>query len=121
MRVQSVWRFAIPALKNIKCMLQSLLFVGITEDSKCCGKNLEDLWKSKCEFKEIQDLDINDNTLCSWQEIREMYNSGFVDIESHTLFHREIFKNINITDYISSNIPLVPYNFRGSPYFKLMM
>jgi hypothetical protein len=115
----SVWRFAYPLLQKYQMHATVFVIPGITEDSKSCRKNLEDVWNGKCELKEIQDSDINDNTLCSWQEIKEMYNSGFLNIESHTLFHREIFKNINITDYISPNISFVPYNFRGSPYFTI--
>ncbi len=112
----SVWQFAYPLLKKYQMHATVFVIPGITEDSKSSRKNLDDVWNGKCELKEIQDSDINDNTLCSWQEIKEMYSSGFINIESHTLFHREIFKNINIADYISPNISFVPYNFRGSPY-----
>src|SRR3990172_4268514 len=74
---------------------------------------------NKCSLKEIHEEDSSDNTLCNWREIKEMYSTGFVNIESHTLFHREIFRNLNIIDYITPNVTFVPYNSKGSPYYSL--
>jgi len=115
----SVWRYAYPLLK--KYQMHSTVFVipGITEQSESCRKNLEDFWNNKCSLKEIHEEDSSDNTLCNWREIKEMYSTGFVNIESHTLFHREIFRNLNIIDYITPNVTFVPYNFKGSPYYSL--
>lgn len=115
----SVWRFAYPLLKKYQMHATVFLIVGLTEERKFCRKNIEDVWNGKCELKEIQDSDSNDSTLCSWQEILEMHKSGFVNIESHTLFHREMFKNTKITDYITSKTSSVPYNFKGSSYFTI--
>jgi hypothetical protein len=48
-----------------------------------------------------------------------MYNSGFVNIESHTLFHSEVFTSKKIVNFITSETEVIPYNFIGSPYFTL--
>jgi hypothetical protein len=115
----SVWRYAYPLLKKYEMHASVFVIPGITQESILFRKNLEDFWNDKCSLKEIYNEDENDNTLCNWQEIKEMYSSGFVNIESHTLFHREIFKNLNITDYIIPEISFIPYNFKGSPYYSL--
>lgn len=114
----SVWRFAFPLLKKYQMRATVFVIPGLTQESNSGRINLEDFWNAKCKLKEIHDIDIDDNTLCSWQEIKEMYRSGFVDIESHTLFHREIFDSVKITNYITPNIPFIPYNFEGSPYYS---
>jgi hypothetical protein len=114
----SVWRYAFPLLKKYQMHATVFVIPGLTEDDKSSRINLEDYWNDKCKLKEIHDVDINDNTLCTWQEIKEMYKSGFVNIESHTLFHREIFNSLKIINYITPDTPFLPYNFKGSPYYS---
>lgn len=113
----SVWRFAFPLLKKYHMHATVFVIPGLTEDDKSSRINLEDYWNDKCKLEEIHNIDIDDHTLCTWQEIKEMYRSGYVDIESHTLFHREIFCSVKITNYITPETPFLPYNFAGSPYY----
>ena len=52
------------------------------------------------------------------KEISEMYMSGLVNIESHSLFHREIFRSSQILDFITPDKMFLPYNFCGSAYLS---
>lgn len=113
----SVWRYAYPLLEKYQMHATVFVIPGVTEEGKPFRKNLKDNWNNNSRLKEIDNIDKEDNTLCNWAEIKEMYNSGFVNIESHTLFHREIFKSTKIVNYISNDTSVIPYNFIGSPYY----
>ena len=117
----SVWRFAYPLLKKYQMSATIFVIPGITEMSENSRKNLEDFWNGTCSIQEIYEEDNVDYTLCNWQEIKLMYSSGFVNIESHTLFHREIFINNRIRDFVGPETSFVPYNFIGSPYYSSSM
>ncbi len=113
----SVWRFAYPLLKKYQMHATVFVIPGLTVESDFCRNNLENVWNKRSELQNINEIDPKDNTLCNWNEIIEMYNSGLVSIESHTLFHSEVFKSFKIIDFITSDKPFLPYNFIGSPYF----
>ena len=115
----SVWRFAYPLLAKYKMHATVFIIPGITETTDSCRFNLNDYWNSNCSVEDIYKIDPIDNFLCTWNEIKEMYNSGFVNIESHTLFHKEVFINTNIVEFIETDTPFLKYNFKGSPYYKL--
>jgi len=114
----SVWRYAYPLLKKYQMHATVFVIPGVTEESIAYRENLQDVWSGKTDLKRIHEVDPNDDTLCTWQEIIEMYNSGFVNIESHTLFHREVFVSKKIVDFISPKTSNIPYNFSGSAYFS---
>jgi hypothetical protein len=113
----SVWRYAYPLLKKYQMHATVFIIPGLTEEGQHNRKNLQDLWNTECKLEDIHNEDSNDNTLCRWQEIKEMYESGFVNFESHTLFHRETFKNLKIIDYLTPS-SFMPYNFEGAPYYS---
>ncbi len=113
----SVWRFAYPLLEKHKMHATVFVIPGVTEEGTSLRKNLKNSWNNECSIEKIHKIDYDDNTLCSWKEIKEMYNSGYVNIESHTLFHREIFISTKIADYIQEDTEVIPYNFKGSPYY----
>ncbi len=114
----SVWRYAYPLLNKYQMHATVFIIPGVTEESTTYRENLFDLWNGKTDLNRIGELDPNDDTLCTWQEIIEMYNSGFVNIESHTLFHREVFVSKKIVDFITPKTSNIPYNFSGSAYFS---
>ena len=47
-----------------------------------------------------------------------MCASGLVDIESHTLFHREVFIGPKIVDFIDEQTLFAPYNSPVTPYLQ---
>ena len=114
----SVWRYAFPLLKKYGMNASVFVIPGFTIETNECRDNLFDVWNGKKNMEQIRNIDPEDNTLCTWQEILSMYKSGLINIESHTLFHREIFKSTKIVDYIIPEREVTPYNFNGSPYLS---
>lgn len=113
----SVWRFAFPLLKKYKMNLTVFIIPGVTQERQRCSANLDDYWSGKCMLADILKSDPDDNRLCNWMELKTMYDSGYVDIESHTLFHREVFDSTRIEDFITQSSSFIPYNFIGSGYY----
>ena len=114
----SVWRYGYPLLKKYEMNAVVFVIPGLTSDNKQNKINLFDYWNNKISLKEIEQSDPNDFNLCSWNELKEMYNSEVINIESHTLFHREVFTDINIKKIIDPETELKIYSFSGSAYFK---
>jgi peptidoglycan/xylan/chitin deacetylase (PgdA/CDA1 family) len=114
----SVWRFAFPLLKKYQMNATLFIIPGLTMDGEHCRNNLVDVWEGRKDFKNINEIDPGDSTLCNWHEIIEMYNSNLINIESHTLFHNEVFNNSKIVDFITNDKPFLPYNYIGSPYLS---
>ncbi|MCA9422558.1 MAG: polysaccharide deacetylase family protein, partial [Nitrospira sp.] len=40
-----------------------------------------------------------DSALCTWRQIREMYESGVIDVQSHSLYHHSIAISPTIVDF----------------------
>ncbi|MFQ5561209.1 MAG: polysaccharide deacetylase family protein, partial [Nitrospinota bacterium] len=87
----SFWKYGYPLLK--KYGLRATLFIipGSTVESEKRRANMLDVWAGGIAFDTLASLDAGDYELCSWSEIKEMYASGLINIESHTLFHKEVF------------------------------
>lgn len=66
-------------------------------------------------FSKIPDSD----TLCNWEEIKEMHKSGVIDFQSHSMNHYLIFTSSKIVDFIypkfdsyamNLDVPLIRFN-----------
>lgn len=114
----SFWRFGYPLLKKYDSKATLFVIPGVTPDGTECRCNLFQVWNGAMSLREIHELDSKDETLCSWPEIKEMFDSGLVNIESHTLFHKEVFVCPKIVDFIDSNTSFTPYNSPVTAYFK---
>jgi hypothetical protein len=114
----SVWRFAFPLLKKYRMNLTVFIIPGVTQEGQRYSANLDDYWSGKCILADILKSDPNDDKLCNWMELKTMYDSGYVDIESHTLFHREVYDSIRIENFITQSSSFIPYNFIGSGYYS---
>ncbi|MGB5053861.1 MAG: polysaccharide deacetylase family protein, partial [Nitrospirales bacterium] len=40
-----------------------------------------------------------DSVLCNWRQVREMYESGVIDVQSHSLYHHSIAISSTIVDF----------------------
>jgi len=45
-----------------------------------------------------------DKSLCNWKEIREMHDSGTLDIQSHSMYHHSIPVSSRVLDFVQSAI-----------------
>jgi len=85
------WLFAFPILK--KCGMKAIIFV-VTSLIQEKGKRMrsdEGIVKGLPAHKECQimvDSGYAQDVMLSWEEIREMENTGLIDIQSHTHTHQ---------------------------------
>jgi peptidoglycan/xylan/chitin deacetylase (PgdA/CDA1 family) len=106
------WVYAYPILK--KYGVKATIFVPTVrplEDSRR-GPNLEDVWAGNCHREDLPQIVSNweANHRCvlreegspdflAWDEIRRMEASGFIDIQSHSHYHRDFFVSNQIVDF----------------------
>lgn len=88
------WIYVFPMLK--KYQVKATIFVNpeFVDTRNPVRKNLEDYWHNKAGLAEI-----NRWGYLSWEEMRLMEASGWVDIQSHTLTHTKYFVNDRITGF----------------------
>lgn len=113
----SVWRYAYPLLKKYQMKATIFMIPGLTKNARFNRLNLEDVWEGTNKEEEIYNIDPTDKTLCTWGEISSIYSSGLIDIELHTLYHREIFCGPGIKGFVTQLDSVLAYNFSGSSYF----
>jgi len=114
----SFWRFGFPLLQRYG--MKGVLFVisGLTPSASSTRPNLCSVWNSGKTVDDIRAIDPGDTALCTWPELREMYNSGYVEIESHSLFHKEVFVDTDILDFLGPHGSFVPYNTSATAYLS---
>jgi peptidoglycan/xylan/chitin deacetylase (PgdA/CDA1 family) len=49
---------------------------------------------------------VSGKSLCTWREIREMHESGLVDIESHSMYHHAVPISSRVVDFVRPGINL---------------
>jgi len=112
----SFWRYAYPLLRRYE--MKGVLFViaGLTTDASTCRDNLFSHWDGKCTLVDLQRIDPDDSTLCTWPELRAMNDSGWVEIESHSLFHQEVFTGTEVRDIIGPSSSFTPFQTAVTAY-----
>lgn len=114
----SFWRFGFPLLQRYG--MKGVLFVisGLTPSASSTRPNLCSVWNSGKTVGDIRAIDPDDTALCTWPELREMYNSGYVEIESHSLFHKEVFVDTEILGFLGPESSFVPYSTSATAYLS---
>lgn len=76
------WIWAFPLLKKYK--LKATIFVSpeFVDNREIVRLNLEDFWNGNATMEDLKQWGF-----LSWQEMQIMVQSGFVNIESHTMTH----------------------------------
>ena len=115
----SVWRYGLPLLKKYGMKATVFVIPGRTLEAEQLRPNLENVWQNKASIQQLRALDPEDTELCSWPEIRHMHATGLIDIESHTLFHREVFVSPQIVDFVDQKTLFTPYNSPVTPYLQI--
>ena len=115
----SFWRFGYPLLRHYQ--LKGVLFViaGLTRDAETVRENLFSTWNGESSLADIEAIDPEDTTLCTWPELRAMYKSGWIEIESHSLFHQEVFVGTEIVDFLGPDSSYVPYQTSATAYLSV--
>lgn len=107
------WVYAYPILK--KYNLKATIFVitsRVKKKSNSYRPNLEDTWSGKVNKKELPRISSHyqSNLRCvgnlagsddhiSWEEAKEMSQSGLIDIQSHSHLHSYCYVNDKIVNY----------------------
>jgi len=88
------WVYAFPILK--KYGLKATIFINpeFVDPSSTLRPTLEDIWNGKYNIEELQTLGF-----LNWEEIKFMYNSGLIDIQSHSMSHNFYFHSDKLIDY----------------------
>lgn len=115
----SVWRYGFPLLKKYGMKATVFIIPGRTLEAEQLRPNLEQVWQNATGMPELHRLDPEDADLCTWPEVRHMHASGLIDIESHTLFHREVFVSPQVVDFVDKNTLFTPYNSPMTPYLQV--
>jgi hypothetical protein len=100
--------------------MKGVLFVisGLTPAASSTRQNLFSVWDEDQTMADVQSIDPNDTTLCTWPELREMYNSDYVEIENHSLLHKEVFVNTRIADFFGPESSFVPFKTSATAYLS---
>jgi len=114
----SFWRFGFPLLRRYG--MKGVLFVisGLTPTASATRPNLCSVRNSNNTIDDIRAIDPDDTTLCTWPELSEMYNSGHVEVESHSLFHKEVFVDTEILGFLGPESSFVPFNTSATAYLS---
>ncbi|MCA9743397.1 polysaccharide deacetylase family protein [candidate division KSB1 bacterium] len=115
----SVWRYGYPLLKKYGLKATVFVIPGRTLETEQVRPNLESVWQNTTSKQDLHRLDPEDADLCTWPEIRQMHASALIDIESHTLFHREVFVSPQVVDFVDQNTMFTPYNSPVTPYLQI--
>lgn len=112
----SFWRFAYPLLQRYQMTGVLFVIAGLTIDASSVRDNLSSVWEGNRTLAEVRALDPDDTTLCTWPEIKAMYASGQVEVESHSLFHQEVFVGTEVTGFLGPESSYVPFQTSATAY-----
>jgi len=115
----TVWTVAYPLLKRYNRKIISFILPGLIDESDTTTKNLDDC-STEAEREQVAQRDFSDQPLCNWAEIREMHESGLVDIQSHGMLHRLVSTSPEIVDFISPDYDVSNYGNTHVPVYQTM-
>jgi hypothetical protein len=88
---KSLYDVAYPALKRFELKAVAYIVPGVVPGGG--GSSDPDTWG---------------RSLCNWEEIQEMHESGTLDIQSHSMYHHSIPKSDRLVDFVRKHTS-VPY------------
>ncbi len=91
---KSLYEVVYPALKRFDQKAVAYIVPGMTPEGSTASR-----WKK---------------ALCDWAELREMHESGAVDIQSHSMYHHSVPVSDRIIDYVT---PESDFSFLTSDLF----
>jgi peptidoglycan/xylan/chitin deacetylase (PgdA/CDA1 family) len=92
---KNLYTVAYPLLKKYKfCAICFLIPNIISEEENTQPEII--IQKNSKTFSMVPDSD----TLCNWEEIKEMHRSGVIDFQSHSMNHYLIFTSSKIADFV---------------------
>ncbi len=103
------WVYAYPLLKKYGFKAILFLVTWTVEEDEFVGFNLDDYYAGKitreklpsCEATMVEDGGVirkQERRLC-WMEVRQMEESGVIDVQPHSKFHRKIYSSEQYNDF----------------------
>lgn len=106
----SVWHTAFPLLREYQCRATVFAITGWTPEHPAR--------QSLAARAPDADPD-RDGSICSWDELRRMHDSGWVSIESHSSLHRRVFVDRELRDIIGRAADFSPLDPVHGAYLEL--
>jgi peptidoglycan/xylan/chitin deacetylase (PgdA/CDA1 family) len=109
------WVYAYPLLK--KHGLHGTIFVNpdFVDPTELLRPNLVEVWNGQTSMR-----DLPTSGFLSWQEMRAMESSGYIDIQSHALTHTWYFSSAQIMDFHHPGDPYPWLAWNSSPERKYL-
>lgn len=106
----SVWVYAYPILKKYNFKASVFLIPGYMKENSDYIYNLEDYWNQKCQWQQVKGRDNEFDPLLTWQQVREMHDSGVIDFQCHTLYHHNIYTGSKILYFFNPSHRMTIFN-----------
>lgn len=110
------WVYVFPIIKKYGIKITIFVNPEFVDPSSEVRPTLEDIWKNRYGFTDLQPVGF-----LNWNEMRSMEESGFVDIQSHSMTHNTYFKSDKVIDLFnrSVNYDWLPWLFytEKKPYY----
>ncbi len=88
------WVLAYPILKRLGMKATIFVTADFVDPSGTVRPNLDDVQAGRCRREDLQIAGF-----LSWNEMRELESSGFIDIQSHAMTHTWYFTSPRIVDF----------------------
>ncbi len=88
------WVYAFPTAKKYGMRLTIFVCPELIDPREVVRPNLDDVWAGRCRESDLVGLGN-----LSWSELRLMEQSGFVDVQSHTMSHTKYFISGKLTGF----------------------
>lgn len=97
--VESVWQYAYPLLKKYDYRAVVFVIPGYIRHRSAYHYNLQDQWNGDCSAAQVEQRGEGYYNLMYWEELIETEQSGVLDIQSHSLYHHQVFQNNKLTGF----------------------
>jgi len=112
----SVWTVAFPLLEKYQQKIISFVLPEMMIDGSASRTIAGDI--TSIERDQLVNRDYSDSPLCTWSEIKNMHESGLVDIQSHGTHHQRVATSSNIVDFIHPDFDLHHYGNIHVPRYR---
>lgn len=110
------WVYAYPMAKKYGQKLTMFVSPECVDPRDIVRPTLEDVWAGNCKEEELEA-----RGYMSWNEIKAMQESGFVDIQSHTMTHAKFVKSTQLKSFYYGGYlglhPILNANPAMKPYY----
>lgn len=111
----SMWSIGYPLFRKYGTKVVVFIPPGRIEHEQRQWPTIDDLRAGRCSEADVLERDASSQPLLSWEEIRQMHESGLVDFQSHSYTHSLVCRSQQIVDFIHPGI-LTPGNLLELPH-----